>query len=79
MDIRSFSLNFEVNAVIYSSLTTEKLVRAFEKDISKSRLITRKEYEIRDKIRSLDIYTSSGHMNHPQIIIPNYDSPGDLM
>lgn len=48
MDIRSFSLNFEVNAVIYSSLTTEKLVRAFEKDISKSRLITRKEYENRE-------------------------------
>ena len=48
MDIRSFSLNFEVNAVIYSAATTEKLVRAFERDITKSRLISKKEYEGRE-------------------------------
>lgn len=48
MDIRSFSLNFEVNAVIYSAAATKKLVHAFEKDILKSSLITRKEYESRE-------------------------------
>ncbi len=42
MDIRSFSLNFEVNAVVYSARTTEKLMEAFENDITKSTLVTRK-------------------------------------
>ena len=35
MDIRSFALNFEVNAVIYSARTTMRLQEAFENDISK--------------------------------------------
>ena len=48
MDIRSFSLNFEVNAVIYSARTTERLMEAFENDIAKSTLVTRKKYEQRD-------------------------------
>lgn len=48
MDIRSFSLNFEVNAVIYSARTTGRLMEAFENDIAKSTLITRKKYEQRD-------------------------------
>ena len=48
MDIRSFSLNFEVNAVIYSARTTGKLMEAFENDIAKSTLVTRKKYEQRD-------------------------------
>lgn len=48
MDIRSFSLNFEVNAVIYSARTTERLMDAFENDIAKSTLVTRKRYEQRD-------------------------------
>ncbi len=47
MDIRSFSLNFEVNAVIYSARTTEKLMEAFENDIPKSTLVTKKRYEQR--------------------------------
>lgn len=47
MDIRSFSLNFEVNAVIYSAGTTGKLMKAFESDIAKSTLITKKKYEQR--------------------------------
>jgi cardiolipin synthase A/B len=47
MDIRSFSLNFEVNAVIYSARTTERLMEAFENDITKSTLVTRKKYEQR--------------------------------
>ncbi len=48
MDIRSFSLNFEVNAVIYSARTTGRLMEAFENDIAKSTLITCKKYEQRD-------------------------------
>ena len=44
MDIRSFSLNFEVNAVIYSARTTERLMDAFENDIAKSTLVTRNKY-----------------------------------
>lgn len=47
MDIRSFALNFEVNAVIYSAKTTQKLEEAFENDIPKSTLITRKNYRQR--------------------------------
>ena len=50
MDIRSFSLNFEVNAVIYSARTTGRLMEALENDIAKSTLITRKKYEQRDFI-----------------------------
>ena len=48
MDIRSFSLNFEVNAVVYSARTTERLMEAFENDITRSTLVTRKNYEQRD-------------------------------
>ncbi len=44
MDIRSFKLNFEVNAVIYSAKTTRKLEEAFENDITKSTLVTKKLY-----------------------------------
>lgn len=47
MDIRSFSLNFEVNAVIYSARTTGRLMKAFESDIAKSTMITKKSYEQR--------------------------------
>ncbi len=50
MDIRSFELNFEVNAVIYSAKTTQKLEDAFESDISKSTIITRKIYQKRNWI-----------------------------
>ena len=47
MDIRSFSLNFEVNAVIYSAATTRRREEAFENDMTKCTLITRKLYEQR--------------------------------
>lgn len=50
MDIRSFELNFEVNATIYSARTTGKLEEAFENDIRKSTLITRKIYDDRSLI-----------------------------
>lgn len=50
MDIRSFSLNFEVNAVIYSAETTKELERGFVKDMETCTLITKKKYEQRDML-----------------------------
>ena len=50
MDFRSFGLNFEVNAVIYSKETTSKLERAFENDMTRSTQITRKIYDERSLI-----------------------------
>lgn len=47
MDIRSFGLNFEVNAVIYSERTVQRLERAFETDITKCTHVTRKVYDQR--------------------------------
>ncbi len=47
MDIRSFKLNFEVNATIYSARTTKKLEEAFENDIRKSTLVTGRMYKER--------------------------------
>ena len=47
MDIRSFSLNFEVNAVIYSAKTAKKLEKVYERDILKCKQITRKMYRQR--------------------------------
>ena len=47
LDIRSFSLNFEVNAVLYSDQVTKELMQEFEKDIENSRQYTRQEYEER--------------------------------
>ena len=47
MDIRSFALNFEVNAVIYSARTTKQLKDAFENDMTKSSLVTKKSCEQR--------------------------------
>ena len=48
MDIRSFGLNFEVNATIYSERTVQRLERAFENDMTKSTQVTRKIYEERN-------------------------------
>ncbi|MCL2865670.1 MAG: cardiolipin synthase [Lachnospiraceae bacterium] len=47
MDIRSFRLNFEVNAVIYSERTVQRLDQAFENDITKCTRVTRKVYDQR--------------------------------
>lgn len=47
MDIRSFELNFEVNAVIYDEATTERLEDAFLNDLPFCREITQKDYEAR--------------------------------
>ena len=50
MDIRSFGLNFEVNAVIYSEPTVQKLERAFENDMNQCTHVTRKVYDERSLI-----------------------------
>ena len=50
MDIRSFGLNFEVNAVIYSERTVQKLERAFENDMTKCTHVTRKVYDERSLV-----------------------------
>lgn len=47
MDVRSFQLNFEVNATIYSPKTTERLEKIFEKDLEKCTEITAARYEQR--------------------------------
>lgn len=47
MDIRSFELNFEVNATIFDAETTQKLEAAFLKDLDHCREITKKRYEQR--------------------------------
>ncbi|SHI47302.1 cardiolipin synthase [Parasporobacterium paucivorans] len=50
MDIRSFELNFEVNAVIYDAETTGRLERIFMEDLKSCREITRHEYEKRNLV-----------------------------
>lgn len=50
MDMRSFGLNFEVNAVIYSERTVQRLERAFENDIVQCTHVTRKVYDQRGLI-----------------------------
>lgn len=44
MDIRSFSLNFEVNAVIYDEKQAVKMRECFERDLTQSTQITRNLY-----------------------------------
>lgn len=50
MDIRSFKLNFEVNAVVYSVKTAEKLLDIFLNDLTQSTQITKYLYENRPAI-----------------------------
>ncbi len=47
MDIRSFRLNFEVNAMIYSEEITRTLEEAFANDLKESRLLTAEAYKNR--------------------------------
>lgn len=51
MDIRSYKLNFEVNAFIYDEKVTEEFDRQFEFDIKNCREITFEEYKKRNIIR----------------------------
>jgi len=47
LDIRSFKLNFEMNAFIYDTGTAEELHRLFEEDMRSSMLLTKEIYEAR--------------------------------
>jgi cardiolipin synthase len=47
IDLRSFKLNFEVNAVLYDTATAAKLQHIFEEDQGHSRLLTEEEYRKR--------------------------------
>lgn len=48
MDIRSFELNFEVNAVIYDPDTTKLLEAAFIEDLNNCREVTKEVYKSRN-------------------------------
>lgn len=52
IDVRSFRLNFEVNAFIYSNEVSKKLSEAFSQDLKLSRQLTLEDYQRRSlKIR----------------------------
>lgn len=52
MDIRSFALNFEVNAIVYDAGKAAQMVEAFREDLKVSRQITKQLYTSRSlKIR----------------------------
>ena len=44
MDIRSFALNFEVNAVIYDEAVTQEMERIFREDLKLCKQITKDMY-----------------------------------
>jgi cardiolipin synthase len=44
MDIRSFALNFEVNATVYNAAKAEEMVAAFREDLRYCHLITKDKY-----------------------------------
>ena len=56
MDIRSFKLNFEVNAIMYNEEISKEQENIFYKDQEKCKLVTKKEYDNRS--RSLRIKES---------------------
>ena len=48
MDIRSFELDFEVNALVYDEDKAKELVKIFKKDVQQSTLITKDKYRSRN-------------------------------
>lgn len=50
IDVRSFRLNFEVNAFIYDTKTSEKLKKIFENDLKDCSEITIEKYKNRSKV-----------------------------
>lgn len=50
LDIRSFQLNFEVNAIIYDNKTAKDLEDIFNNDIKDCKLVTLEEYNNRGKM-----------------------------
>ncbi len=53
LDIRSFKLNFEVNAFIYDEVTNLKLTEKFINDLDICKEITLEDYKNRSKIVKL--------------------------
>lgn len=53
LDIRSFKLNFEMNAFIYDTQTAAKLQRIFELDAENCRLLTKEVYEARPLVNRI--------------------------
>lgn len=47
MDIRSFSLNFEVNAVVYNKEKAKQMENLFREDLQDCKQITKEDYEAR--------------------------------
>ena len=56
LDIRSFKLNFEVNAIMYNEEISKEQESIFYKDQEKCKLVTKHEYDNRS--RSLRIKES---------------------
>ncbi|NJP37301.1 cardiolipin synthase [Alkalicoccus luteus] len=50
IDMRSFRLNFEVNAFIYDQPTAEKLAADFEQDMMHADKLTQEKYDARSKV-----------------------------
>lgn len=52
MDLRSFDLNFEINAVVYSPRINREMTDIFLADIEDSQLLTLEEWEQRNRLRA---------------------------
>jgi len=50
IDVRSFRLNFEINAFLYHRETAEELHRVFEKDVERSTRLTLEKYNTRSLV-----------------------------
>ncbi|GGO06148.1 major cardiolipin synthase ClsA [Saccharibacillus kuerlensis] len=58
MDIRSYKLNFEVNAIIYDSVKAGELEALFRKDMDDSEVLTLEKYKTRPLLRkALESFT----------------------
>lgn len=51
MDLRSFELNFEINAIVYSERINKELTQVFMNDISNSKIISLEEWNERNNVR----------------------------
>jgi cardiolipin synthase len=51
MDLRSFELNFEINAIVYSERVNQELTKVFMSDIENSKMISFEEWNTRGNIR----------------------------
>ena len=47
MDIRSFELDFEVNAIVYDEEKAKQMVEFFKQDVEQSKLLTKNKYQSR--------------------------------